>query len=85
LSFHENIIFVEYSYILKLKDKTMSAAREHGCGPNQVVHVARSQREGVGPAVMIRQRVNLGHPPAARTADGVVEGPPLAPAAERLP
>ena len=58
-------------------------ALQHGGGTDQVVDVARRQREGDGTAVLVRQGVNFSRPSAARSADGVAEGPPFAPAAER--
>ena len=40
-------------------------------------------RKATRTADIIGQRVDFGRLPAARAADGVVEGPPFAPAAER--
>ncbi len=50
---------------------------------DQVVGVARRDRKGDGAAVLVCYRVNLGRPSAARASDGMGEGPPFAPAAER--
>lgn len=52
-------------------------------GPVQIMGVARRQREGDRPAFGICQSVDLGRAPAARAADGLAEGPPFAPAADR--
>ena len=49
----------------------------------QIVRIARRQGEGNGPAASVGQGMDLGRTPAARAADGVREGPPFAPAAER--
>ncbi len=53
-------------------------------GPAKVVHpLPRCGQEGAGAADIVRQRMDFGRLPAARAADGVIEGPPFAPAAER--
>lgn len=58
-------------------------AREQRCQPNQVMDLPRGQGEGDGPAESIGQGMNFSRPSAARPADGVLEVPPFAPAAER--
>jgi hypothetical protein len=47
------------------------------------VDIAGGQGKGDRTAVLIGQGVNLSRPSAARSADGVPEVPPFAPAAER--
>ena len=47
------------------------------------MRLARGQAERDGASEVIGQGVNLGRPSAARSADGVGEVPPFAPAAER--
>ncbi len=49
----------------------------------QIMDVTRGDQEGAGAADIVRQRMDFGRLPAARAADGVIEGPPFAPAAER--
>jgi hypothetical protein len=56
-------------------DQAMSA--------DQIVGVARRDQEGQGTAIIVCQRVDFGRLSAARATDGIVEGPPFAPAAER--
>ena len=56
---------------------------EQGGGSHQVVRVARRQDERSGPPQVVGQRVDFRGPSAAGGADGVVEGPPFAPPAER--
>lgn len=56
---------------------------EQGGGSNQVMGVARRQDQRPGPPQIIGQRVDFRRPAAARGPDGVVEGPPFAPPAER--
>jgi len=58
-------------------------ALQQGGGADQVMDIARRQGEGDGAAALIGQGVNLSRPSAARSADGVLEVPPFAPAAER--
>ena len=52
-------------------------------GAHQVVGVARCQQHGPGPTEVVGQGVDLGGSTASGGADGVVEGSPFAPAAER--
>jgi hypothetical protein len=59
------------------------AHREQATHSDKVVDVAGCDQQDVGAADIIGQRVDFGRLSAARTADGVVEGPPFAPAAER--
>ncbi len=56
---------------------------EQGGGPDQIVGLAGGHGKGDGPADVVGYGMNLGRPSAARSADGVLEGPPFAPAAER--
>lgn len=58
-------------------------ALQHGSGADQVVDISRRQGEGDRAAMLVGQGVNLSRPSAARSADGVPEAPPFAPAAER--
>lgn len=50
---------------------------------DQIVRVARCDEEGDRTADLVGQRMDFGCLAAARPADGVVERPPFAPAAER--
>lgn len=50
---------------------------------DQVVGIARRDHEGEWPADVVGQRVDFGRLAATRMTDGIVEGPPFAPAAER--
>lgn len=52
-------------------------------GAFEVVDVAGSDQQHTRPAIAVGQRVDFGGLPAARATDGIVEGPPFAPAAER--
>jgi hypothetical protein len=62
-----------------------------GCGntpeefrhADQVVDLARCEAQGYRSADMVGYGMNFGRPSAARSADGVFEVPPFAPAAER--
>jgi hypothetical protein len=45
--------------------------------------IARCKLERDRPTVIVGQRVDLGRTAAARAPDGIAEGPPFAPAAER--
>ena len=56
---------------------------EQTAGTDQVVGVAGREQQGSWTALVVGQRVDFGRSPAARAADGVGEGPPFAPAAER--
>ena len=61
-------------------------AMAHGkqaTGSGEVVDVAGRDQQDMGATDIIGQRVYFGRLPAARATDGVVEGPPFAPAAER--
>ena len=58
-------------------------ALQKGPGTDQIVGVTRRDREGDGTAALIGYGVNLGRPSAARAPDGMDEGPPFAPAADR--
>ena len=49
----------------------------------EIVSIAGGELEGERPAPIIRQRVYLRRAATARAPDGMVEGPPFAPAAER--
>jgi hypothetical protein len=57
--------------------------REQRPGAIEIVGVASGKLEGEGPPLIVAQGMDLGRPPAARAADGMTEGPPFAPAAER--
>lgn len=52
-------------------------------GAVEVVGIARGEFESEGPALIVGQRMDLRRAAAARASDGVAEGPPFAPAAER--
>jgi hypothetical protein len=56
---------------------------EQATRSDEVVDVAGRDQQDVRAANIIGQRVDFGGLPAARAADGVVKGPPFAPAAER--
>ncbi len=56
---------------------------EKGSSAIEIVGIAGSKLEGERPAPIIRQRVDLRRAATARAPDGMVEGPPFAPAAER--
>jgi hypothetical protein len=56
---------------------------DEAASTDQIVGITGRDHEGQRPADMIRQRVDFCRLPAARTSDGIVEGPPFAPAAER--
>ncbi len=56
---------------------------EQGRRPVQVMRLSRGQRERQRAADGVGQGVNFGRPSAARPADGLLEVPPFAPAAER--
>lgn len=58
-------------------------AFQQGAGADEIVAIARRDREGDGTAVLIGYGVNFSRPSAARSSDGVGEGPPFPPAAER--
>ena len=50
---------------------------------DQIVGLTRRDRESQWPPCVIGYGMNFGRPSAARSADGVFEVPPFAPAAER--
>ena len=52
-------------------------------GAGQIMSVARRDGEGNRAAMVVGYGVNFGRPSAARAPDGMGEGPPFAPAAER--
>lgn len=56
---------------------------QQGRSADQIVDLAWSDDEGDGPANGVGYGMNFGRPSAARSADGVGEVPPFAPAAER--
>lgn len=56
---------------------------EQTAGSVEVVDVSSRDQQGIWTPDLIGQRVDFGRLPAARAADGIVEGPPFAPAAER--
>jgi len=58
-------------------------ASQQGGGADKIVGLARCHREGDGTTNVISQGMNFGRPSAARSADGMFEVPPFAPAAER--
>jgi hypothetical protein len=57
--------------------------RQQGACAGEAVDVAGGEFEGARPAALVRQGVDFRRAAAARTPDGVAEGPPFAPAAER--
>jgi hypothetical protein len=71
----------------------ISSVGKHSFGPmahceqaaysDQVVDVAGRDQQNMGAADIIGQCVDFGRLAAARATDGVVEGPPFAPTAER--
>lgn len=52
-------------------------------GPDEVMSVPSRQNQGSGPTQVVGQGVDFRRPTATGGSDGVVEGPPFAPAAER--
>ena len=58
-------------------------APQKGRNADQIVDLAGGEYESQGTARVIGQGMNFGRPSAARSADGVREVPPFAPAAER--
>ena len=58
-------------------------APEQGGHPNQIMGLPGCHGEGQGSAKVVGYGVNFGRPSAARSADGLLEVPPFAPAAER--
>ncbi len=56
---------------------------EHCAHADQIVRISRCQNQGPGSAKVVGQGVDFRRSPAARGSDGVVEGPPFAPPAER--
>lgn len=56
---------------------------QQSCGAHQIMRLSGGEREGDRAAFMVGQGMNFGRPSAARSADGVGEVPPFAPAAER--
>lgn len=61
----------------------MSDHADKAACTSQIMGVAWRDQESQRAPGIIRQRVDFGGLPAARAADGIVEGPPFAPAAER--
>jgi hypothetical protein len=59
------------------------ADREQAAHSDEVVDIAGRDQQDMRAADLIGQRVDFRRLSAARAADGVVEGPPFAPAAER--
>jgi hypothetical protein len=49
----------------------------------KIIGVAGRELESDRPAVIVGQRMDFGRASPARAADGIAEGPPFAPAAER--
>ena len=60
-----------------------AGAIEKACCDRDVVDVAGSQDEDARPALGIGERVELAGAAAARLAEGLLEGPPFPPPAER--
>ena len=58
-------------------------ASQQSLGACEVMDLPGGDGEGPRAAVFVGYGVNLGRPSAARSSDGIVEGPPFAPAAER--
>jgi hypothetical protein len=57
--------------------------RQQSASTVEVVGIAWSELESEGPAAFVGQGVDFRRPAAPRAPDGVAEGPPFAPAAER--
>ena len=57
--------------------------RQQGRCADQIVSLARRQRNGERSADLVSYGVNLGRPSAARSSDCLLEVPPFAPDAER--
>lgn len=58
-------------------------SRQKATRPFEIVNVSCRDQQGMRAAEIVGQGVDLGRLPATRAADGVVERPPFAPAAER--
>lgn len=58
-------------------------ACQQGLGTSQIMSLPGRESYRERAPVLVRQRMNLGRPSAARSSDGVCEIPPFAPAAER--
>ena len=54
-----------------------------GRGHADIVDVSGAEQQHARPSAVVDQAVELGRPAASGAADGLVEGPPFAPAAER--
>lgn len=57
--------------------------RQQGRRAGEIMNLAGRHRKGDGSSRLIGYGVNLGRPSAARSSDGLFEGPPFAPEAER--
>ena len=57
--------------------------RDEFAGTDQIVGVAGRDQQGDGAPDLVRQRVDFGRLAATRAPDGIIEGSPFAPAAER--
>lgn len=60
-----------------------AADRQQRFGAGKIMSIAGRQNEGDGPAAIVAQRMDFRRSPTARGANGVMTGPPFAPAAER--
>jgi hypothetical protein len=56
---------------------------EQAAGSVEVVNVSSRDQQGIWTSDLVGQRVDFGRLSPTRAADGVVEGPPFAPDAER--
>jgi len=57
--------------------------RQELSGTGKIVAVAGRNHERQRPPKIVGQRVDFGRAPTTRAADGMMEGPPFAPVAER--
>ena len=71
------------SLAFAIRGRCWECDREQRPGAVEIVGIAGSQLKGEGPPLIVAEGVDLGRPAAARAPDGMTEGPPFAPAAER--
>ena len=71
--------------IAAIGDQTADRAgsAQQGVCHGDIVGIPGREQQNAWPPVCIGQRVELARPPAARLAEGLGEGPPFPPAAER--
>lgn len=65
------------------KSLGLMSHREQAARTVEVMDVPGRDQQGTRAADLIGQRMDFGRLPATRAADGIVERPPFAPAAER--